>query len=229
MNIEEVVTQAAAKVVQSGKISEAIEQVIEKTVVSTITNQLERYSDFGKAIDEAVKQSVKFKADELPSYNDLIVKCVRNAVQRNSERMIAEQVEKQVEQLFAPPPESCTLTSIIEEFVEKHRSEGDCVCYGDSEAKVELRDSSRGFRYVHLYESSSDREASIQIGLHKTKDGEEVFSLRFKSVDVEKEMFVDNLYGLERKLFQMKAERCKIEVDDAWEDVDLSLTPEYVD
>lgn len=237
MELTEQVKNAVDKAISGGDVEQAITDAVTNTVKKSIADHLRSYSDFGKTVDEAVKNALRFEPINLPSYNDLIVKMVRKAVKDHADRAIAAQVEKQIEDLFEPPPKELLLSDLVEQYVKRIRdaNEGGCVCYGEEYAKVEFGEySTDSFVYVKLFESSSDRDEEIYIGVHLHRDEKHelqqrghIYHLRFKDKDLENKMFVDGMFGLERMLFQMKAEQCVLVLDCDPSGMDLDTAPQH--
>lgn len=235
-NVSESIQGIVSRAMSSEEIESAIESAIIKTVTRAINDHLCSYSDFGKAVEQMVSKALQFEPVDLPSYNDLIVKLVRNAVKSHTEKAIAQQVEKQVHDLFEPPPETLLLSDLIEKYVARIRrnNEGGCVCYGESAAKVvvDSDDEFGSFLRIRLYESENDSREEIYIGVHvRSADGEQrsgtIYHLRFQNRDVENQMFVDELRSFERMLFQMKAAKSTISIDCDPSDLDLDTAPEH--
>lgn len=61
-------------------------------------------------------------------------------------------------------------------------------------------------------------KCDIRFGVYK----DQIFSLAFKNQDVEKEMFIGELHGFARMLFQMKAAKTKLIFDKEQSDIETS-------
>jgi hypothetical protein len=218
MDFRTLVIEAFDRVVAAGTVEKIIEEQLAKTIKEVVYQQLREYSDFGGQLKEAVAKSFGLNGElDLPSYNDAILKIVRKQVTAYTNNVIQQQVASNLEKLLEPPPAEITVSALVKKYVEfvKDRRSGSCVCYGENQ--ITLIDDSHDsyFRYIHLDDEPNKKkyECDIQIGISRG----EVFSLRFKNQDVEKQLFAGPLHGFEEMLFQMKAAKTKVIFD-----VDLS-------
>jgi len=198
----------------SGKIQQMIAEQLEKTVRGVIQSELRDYSDFAKQLGEAVKASLALNGDlDLPSYNETILAIVRKQVEHCTADTIQRQVAERMKELLEPPPESITLSGLVEAFIEqvKDKHNSGCVCYGEEEISFEVNRCNGFFRYIYLDETAGKtrHQCAIQIGVHN----DEVFSLRLPGGDTRNQLFAGPFYGFEKMLFQMKAAGSKIVFD----------------
>lgn len=223
MDLAKSIHAAVDKIVASGKIEEAIEALIEKCLVTVLSDQLRSYSDFGKHVEEAVKQSLDFDPEklDLPSYNEQILKIVRSKIQHMTRASIEKQVAEQLEQLLEPAPETITLSKLVESFIEyvKERRRYDCVCHDSDEISFHFSDDHE-FRYLRLDESPGKDayQCKISMGIYKGK----IFSLKLGGVDCDGDLFSGPFYRFERLLFQCKAAKTEIVFDCEPEEIDVA-------
>ena len=224
MDLKEIIERSVNNLIESGAIEKAIATNIEKSVADAIKDSMSSYSTFGKQLTKAVQEALKVHGDiDLPSYNDAILKIVARQVETMTDAAIQRQVAERLKQLLTPAPESIKLSKLVEDFIERVKSEKEsgCVCYGEEgKVSVHVTEPDKGFTYVYL-----DKEGNVPANKCEIKFGVyrgEVFSLSFQNQDVEKQMFVGPFYNFERLLFQMKAAKTKIELDVNEHDVSTS-------
>lgn len=216
MDLQAIVQESVAKIVASGVIERTIKDRVEKAVVEAVDEHSRSYSDFGKALREAVGKSLALHGDlDLPSYNELILKVVRLQLESTTKAVVQQQVADRMEELLEPAPESIKLSELVVKFVEQVRKEesGDCLCYGEESITLEVTDDP-DTRFAHYwYVRLDERDTVPRHDKHQVEIGvreEKVFSLRFRNADVEKELFAGPFYGFERMLVQMKAAGSKL-------------------
>lgn len=217
MDLTVLINASVEKLIASGAIEKAISDKIEKTVLACVTDAMGEYSDFGKVLKKSVGDALKMHGDiDLPSYNDTILKFVAKQLEGKTNAVIQREIEGRLKELLTPAPESIKLSDLVAQYIESVKSKKDagCVCYGDQE-KIFFRlskDTSPGFTSIELDEDPKAKPGSsdIRFGVYK----ETIYHLAFNSRDVEKQMFVGPLYGFERMLFQMKAAKTRLIIED---------------
>lgn len=230
MDFKATVEGALAQLIESGKIEEAIADQLEKTVTDVIKAELREWSDFGKQIQAAVKQSLKVDTDlGLPAYNELIVKIVRAKVQNQVGGAIETQIAEQMAELLEPAPESIPLSEIAKQyrsFLEDKR-QGDCHCDSDSDSgnqfTFEVETGVSGYRHIYFDEESGKSRWQCAIQISADAEGK-VYALSLDREDVGKRLFAGPFWGFERSLFQMRAAGTRIEFDVEPCDVDTYLS-----
>lgn len=225
MDVRAAVIEALDKLVTSGAIEQAIEKQLAETMASVVKSELASYSDFGKRLSEAVKQSLALHDRlDLPSYNHAILRIIERQVERGMQASIEREVAARMKELLTPAPESIKLSELVEQYIEhlNEQARGGCVCYGDGRITCLLEDSDYGFRRLTLAKEAGKRrnDGDIQIGI--TKEGR-IYHLHFRDRDVEKEMFAGPFHGFERSIFQMRAAGTRIEIDAHPEELSLEL------
>ena len=229
------VADAISEIVDSGVIQNQIRASIEKTVKESIANQLTSYSDFGKRLAAAVGRSLQIHGDiDLPSYNDTVLKFVRDQLESETRNTIQRQIAERMRDLLQPVPATISIEKLVDQYREhlKHEMDSGCVCDGPGEFLFRI-DRDKASYMTHYRDfafsgSSEDKSPDIVVGVRiETADPDrgQIWHLRFRDGDVEKKLFVGPVFGFERTLFQMKAANTVITglaTFDA-DDVDTSL------
>lgn len=237
MDLQQAALAAVERVFSSDAITQAIEKSIAKTVEDAIKDQLGAYSDFGKELKKKVGEALKLHGDiDLPSYNDSLLKIVRQSVEGRVNATIQQQVTEQLEGLLETAPESIKFSALVEEFKEWAKDQArSCSCDGEGEVSVLLDESETvtGYRSIFFDAERDQRDYLTKtkrrdkwahsIILNTDKEGR-VYGLRLSGEDVTKTIFVGPLYGFERRLFQLFSAKTRIEFDARPEELDLSLS-----
>lgn len=227
MDLNTVAKKALENVIASGKIEQAIEAQIEKTITQLLNEELRPYSEFGKSIEKAVRNSLKIHGNvTLPEYNEQILKVMRKLLAAKTNAVIQKQVADQMAELLTPAPESIKISELIAKYVQhveeqkKGEVEDNGGYYEDGEIRL-IYQNEYGFHRFGLHpdhknerrslggKSMSRFDCDIQFSIH---DGL-VCDLRFNRKEVEAELFSGPFHDFERMLFQMKAAQTKVEFD----------------
>ena len=228
MNLESSLQMALTKLVASGEIEVAIDKAVEQTVLKSLKDALGPYSEFGKAVDAAVKQSLTFTASDLglPEYNALILEVVRAKVAGLTKASIERDVAAQLEQLLQPAPETITISGLVEKFVEyvKERRLHGCTCHEAERVTLHVSDRESDYSdcfWQHIYLDEEADKAEHECGIRIALFHGEILSLNIqrRSVDA---LFAGPFYGFEKLLVQMKAAKSRIVFDVATDEIDLS-------
>jgi hypothetical protein len=236
MDFRKAVVEALDRMVASEAVEKAIERALTKTVNEIVDQELRSYSEFGKQLTEVVKKSLALNGElDLPSYNAQILQIVQRQVEAYTRETIQKQVAENLQKILEPPPETITLSKLVETYREylKDSIDAGCVCYGDAHEITVLVEQSdiRGFTHVYLDDepNQTKHKCAIHFGVYfGSKPQEEglkageVYHLAFQNQDVERLMFAGPFHGFERMLFQMKAAKSKVIFDCDVDDLEKS-------
>lgn len=215
--LKDIVAAAFDNIVASGAIEQAIEKKLGECITSAIDSQLRSYSDFGKAIEEKVKQAIGVNLAEidLPSYADLIGNILRRQVEAGMQNEATKHLEKRIGELLAPAPAEITLKKLIENFIEARiDSRGDSIRGDDFTLIISHSEgSTAGYKNIFIDEDAHTTKysCSIQIGVNAKG---EVYSLKIGGNNVKDQLFIGPLYNFERDLFQLYTAKSKLIVPD---------------
>jgi hypothetical protein len=220
MDFRKAVIDSLDRVIASGKIEEMIEAKITKTIESILDDALRGYGDFGKAISEQVKASLKI--DDrlgLPAYNDLILKIVQRQIDGQIGNAMQKQVADQLAELLQTPPAEIKLSELAKQFGEfanesYERDESERFTFG-----MEESGSCKGYFYIWL--DAKDRKNQYDANYRLGVDGKgKVYSLTVHGENDSKRLFVGPMHGFERLLFQLKVAGTTIICDCEPSDID---------
>lgn len=216
-DLQDVVTSKFAEIAASGTIETIIEKHLTETIGDIIKSSLRSYSDFGKALEARVKEAVNVDLSrlELPGYNDLILKLIQRQAGDLMDNALATQIEAQMRELLAPPPQEMKLSDLLKEFIEHKAS--DCPCDGPDEISLHIERSSYGYTHIYFDEDSGKEKYLCAYAVNLDKEGK-VYSLKIDDADPKKKLFVGPFYNYERRLFQLYAAGVTLIVDGESED-----------
>lgn len=219
MQLREFVIAAFDAAVDDGTVARIVKERMDKTIAEIVGDALGRYSPFAKQVEKAVQSALTIDPEQidLPSYNELILKILTAQVASHTERALSRQVVEQVKNVLAEPPESITLSTLVEQFIAyvRSREEDGCVCHGPRRIGLRVRTNDSHFSYVELNESDDrQRRVNADITLGVYRDGK-IFSLRFDTdPPIEKQLFGALAYGpFQQSLIQMRAAGTKLVFD----------------
>jgi hypothetical protein len=212
------VGRLAADFLTSEAGKKVITEAVGKCVKSAVESATGYGSAFSKSLQKAVTDKLAVPADfDLPVYHDHITKVVLAVVKDGMDKAISTQVESRLKEIIRPVPATIKLSDIAEEYRKGREEEYKAGGGGDENftLSVSQRD---GFVYLAMDKSehTPEHRCEIKLGVYKGK----IFSLTFGSRQIEKELFVGNVYNFERFLFQLRAANTEIIEDlEAIEDV----------
>lgn len=210
MDFEKLVNDEVKKLFSSGKIELMIEKKLEETVKSIVTNCLEGYSDFGKALKEKVVEGLDLKnlKIDLPSYGKTMCNIAQDLVEKTMLAETKEKIEENMKKIFNPlEKKEWKLSEIVKKFIEDIRIDGD-----EGEVTLIVEEKEDGaFKRIYLDEDEhKDKyECAYEIALHKGR----VFHSKIKDVYV-KNMKVVPFFDFDLFLFQLNACEAIIEIDE---------------
>lgn len=217
------VAGAFDKAASDGLIQQAIEKHVSETVIAAIRDCLREYSDFGNQVKDAVKNAMKVDFDRLglPGYNDLVLKLIRQTVEKHTDDQLKEQVEKQMTDLLAPAPATITLSQLVADFIKRNTNYYSCHCDGPTEITLIVEDIQHGMRWISMDKADGKDKYECDVRFLWSESDGHISALRFDRNEVSKTLFV-GLYGFERDLFQMHVSGTKLIIDCDPDDINTS-------
>ena len=222
LEIDKIVNQKVESMINSGAISKIIEDKIESTITEAIDNELRSYSDFGKNLKTYINKSLQVDFERLgfEGYHENLLRVIGKVYANSMESVHLDKVKKLTEEMLANPPEIVKFSELVEAVKEKAiehaRENSEDYHHGyDGNITCEITDrDDRFFTYINLdpEEGKSSYDCAFRIGISKTGEKDEIFSVRIKG-DGSSDLFVQNTYGLERLLFKAKCASSEFEFD----------------
>jgi hypothetical protein len=220
--MKDAIDTAFKNIVASGLIEKTIEEKLTETIKSAIDNQLRQYSDFGKAIEQKVKELVKVDLSSLglEGYNDFVMKIIRKNVAELTDKSISTQIENQLKELLAPAPEQIELSKLVANFIAFSKENDLTENQSEITLIVEHSSGSSDYRYVCLDAEPNKSAYQCKYRIGVTSKGDP-FSMRIDDEDMRKKLFVGSMYSFERDLFQMHVAGTKIIFDKEAHEIDI--------
>lgn len=210
MEIEKVVHEEFAKLVESDFIRTQIKETLEKTMKEAIRNTLQSYSDFGKEMEKKVKEALGLGGlgFSLPEYNQLVSTWVMEIVNRQIVDIGKAQIEANLKEFFHPLEKSeWKISEIIERFksgMDDDGERGEITFISDS-------GHSDGYTDYYFDKESGKEKYRCAYRLRVNKDG--VWCAQIDDKDATK-MKSPLLYGFDSFMFQLFATKAKV-IDDS--------------
>lgn len=210
--LENMVLNAYRKMESEGKIEQIIENNVENTVTGILDDCLKEWSTFGKTLKERIEKSLAIDVDslKLAGYNKIVLNIVQKKMDNLIEIAGKKRMEEDLEKLLSFPPETIKLSELVADFIEM--KEEDAAEEGWESITLILEESTivAGYKSIALHESPGEQKYRCDIHMQFDKEGV-MFGLTLHGRDIDKEIFIgQQLYGFEKKLFQLYA--CKVPV-----------------
>lgn len=228
------VNSALQAMIDNGKFEAIIQEKLEKTVESAISEALKSYSDFGKALGEHIKNSLQVNLENvnLQEYGHTVVKMVEGLVNQHVQESARGKLLEQLNELFETPPQQITLQQLFDAY--KADEEDQAHCDGTEYCGLVVEKSDHGFVYVGFnpsdrkdnYKSYSSafqervtkvNECEIQLHFSKGKngDGYEIRWISFggHKAETTKYFMPTLLNNTSRRLFQMYCSGTLVMID----------------
>jgi hypothetical protein len=230
MDIATHIAAATERLIASGKIEEAIERQLTKTIESIVEQELRSYSDFGKALHAQVTKALALDPAKLtlPSYNQVVVDVVRRAMDAHIGTVGKTHLEQLMGELLKAPPAEIKLSELVAEYRKHIASRGRrdrigsriglTVAREKFSADIMLAPEPVSEKYKHdytLHVFSFDKDAPATVSTIWV--GAQQFSRDFR-------LFVGDVFGFERTLFQLWAAKTPIVLDE--DECDLEIGEE---
>lgn len=213
-SMKDLIHAAVDRAIASGLVEQTLDASITKAITSALQDMTGAYSEFGKALKKQLAESLACGPDlDLPTYGHLVLQIVRRQVDAAVGQQMHGQIEETLKDLLDSPPASIKLTEIVAQFIEFHHERRELGARKDSRSiSLHVNTSDGGYRYISIDPRSGkdDGECLVCIGVNRD---DRVFTLSIDKQEFEKRLFTGPLYGFERLLFRLYANKTPIEFD----------------
>lgn len=226
MNLNSALLQAVDNVITSGKIEATINAAVEKAVLDAVQSELRTYSDFGKAVSEAVKAAVKIDRLSLPEYNAILLDALSRHVDATMRAAAADSIKNLASNLLRTPPAEIKLSELVEQYKQHLVEDRSSDAYGDhiicevETTKIDLAGKPwrSGWISLHPTKSQYSRTSRYTSDVRIMVSGDEgelhVSSIWFGGAEAKAPgLFIGSGYGFERLLFQLWANKTRFVLD----------------
>ena len=168
--LEEAITKTVAEKLSSEAMMKQIEETLEKTVNSAVESALRSFSDVGKEIEKAVKESFQVEDFNLPRYNENVVRIVQGLVAKQTNEM-HKHLETQLAEILEPVPEEIKLSEILATFIKEHMDYIDHTGY-EHEISFHIEENDRyGWTEVYFDMNSdvSPRDCDVNLTISRNE------------------------------------------------------------
>lgn len=119
--LNEIATLKIKTMIEDGSIKELIHKNIESTMADVIKSSLKSYGEFGKALEESVKEAmcISGRNISLPEYNKYILQVVNDQFTNILEATAVDQLKELIAEVLEPVQKIGKSSKLINE-IEKH-------------------------------------------------------------------------------------------------------------
>lgn len=216
MNIQEQVQSALNNIVASGTIEEIIAKKVEKTIEDILTDSLRSYSDFGKKLEEVVKQSLKIDLSKVSTlgYQQIVVDIVKQKLQEATLKHISEPIEKAINEVIAPIEKR---TYKLSEIIEKYKEyEWDSSDDDEIEISFHVEYSEYGSIYIGFDKKRNKERYSCEYQFSIDKKDQAIWMFEIKGWKPQRgDLRASSIHGsFDHFIFNLYASQCPIEIDE---------------
>jgi len=206
-----IIQEAVDGLLTSGKLEEIVAAKVEDTVQTIVEQNLRSYSDFGKSLDQYVKNTlnVNFDTLDISGYNAFILKVIQKQLDGRMQGEASKRIEEDLKTLLGHPPGEMKLSDLIESFKEMVEEE----CREDEHDEISFNWDDQGtFAYASWDKEPGKKrhQCAYRIGFH---DGRP-FTWLIDEADPKKSLFMGRMYAFDRKMFQLYAAGVPIVLDE---------------
>lgn len=237
MDFSKVLHDAVGAVIASGKIEATINAAVEKAVLDAVQSELRTYSDFGKAVSEAVNAAVKVDRLSLPEYNAILLDALSHHVDATMRAAAADSIKNLASDLLRTPPAEIKLSELVEEYKKHLVEDRHSGAYGEHiTCDVEITKSDlvgKPWRSAWIslhptkpessrYSSTSRYSSDVRIMVSGYEGELSVSSIWLAGAEAKAPgLFIGNGYGFERTLFQLWANKTLFVLDEGAVDTEM--------
>lgn len=225
--LDTLVHEAVINTVTPDYIQGKVQQQVDRLVDEAIRDSLRSYSDTGKAIKEAVAESLRLKTSlDLPDFASVVTDILERQVKARVAEVVQAKLTQDMEDLLSLAPKRVKLSELVAELLGDDEERYSVFCkvkwdvrfvdvYLDEDKQNRDRDTNIQFT-IHLpkraddYENGETPEGPISFGTVKGRDLKKTTSFGFSKEQVE----FGRLYQLEQKVLAMYACGTIIEIDE---------------
>lgn len=219
IDLNKIMNESLEKVEKNGFVNMTIENAIEKTIESVVSDVFSWGSPFYKNLDEYIKSNlnVNFGELDLTGYNMLVVTAVKEHLDKTLKNEGIEKLKKRMDDMLQKVKEEYTLSEIIEKF------KNDKFINFEDEDEITLRiEGSAPFCYIYLDScQGKDRyNCDYMISLNESIP----FRVKIAGKDtLETKDILNNFIGFNDFLFKIYAAGSKIVLDEGKNEYDYDL------
>jgi len=217
MNIQEQVQSALNNIVSSGTIEEIISKKVEKTIEDILNDSLRSYSDFGKKLEEVIKQSLQIDLSKISTlgYQQIVVDIVKQKLQEATLNHIAEPIEKALNEVIAPfEKRTYKLSEIIQKYKEHEWDSSD-----DDEVEISfhVEYGRYGSVYIGFDKEENKERYSCAYQLSINKEDNVLWLFEIKGWKPQRgDLRAQSIHGsFDHFIFNLYASQCPIEIDES--------------
>lgn len=212
IDISHLARDAVAKTVENGALQAAIDKGVQYTIERIVTNATGPYSDFAKAVEEAVKTALKLDpaAVGLPSYNQFVLSVIKARFDAIVNGDLRARLEADLDELLRDAPKRILLSELISNFKLWVVQSG---LRTSDHCTIALETTTYGSRWLNLDPNGGVRRHSCRFAFLISSDGT-VSTMLSGGQDMRNALLSRSCTGFPRDLFRMMAAGTVIIIDE---------------
>ena len=144
--LPDIVATAVAETLTPEYVQNAIQKRVAELVADAVNEALRGYSDNGKLIRDAVKNSLRVASLDLPAYGHLVSDMLQRKIEASVSELIAGQLAQDMDKMLRLAPKEVKLSEIAEGLMQPFKDDGN---YGH-EITVIVEETEYGSTWVTL-------------------------------------------------------------------------------
>lgn len=212
--LETAVLNAATEMVKSGRLEAVCKKQIEESLTSIVKEVFSTYSPFGKNLKETIASQLKIDPSQLglSEYNQTVLAIVQQKIDAVIDKTVRIKLAKDLDDLLGEAaPKEIKLSRLILDFKKWASKDGG----GDGSGCTIILDPPEYSSYYLAIDSKPRvTKYNCRFRLMIALSDGKVFGIHIDGIDPSKSIFLGNMYGFPRQLFQMYAAGTRIVVDE---------------
>lgn len=230
-SLQKVFEEVLQEKIKSGELVKKAEAYIDKMIEDVLQDQTRKYSDFGKVIEQKLKEALGYAVSEFSfqDYSLLLANNIKTSLNKYYSEEALKLMESRVDELLRPANlEEKTIAGILKAYVYSCR-------YNEEPIHYYIEDERSSFVMLYLGEKSISCHNKYQTATHwigfyrKGKENTgEVYTIKANNRDIAKDRLLIGS-DFEALLFKLLAGKEQISLDYSEDVLDEICQPEDED
>ena len=230
IDISGIIEAKLAQMEEEGTIRKKIEEVLEKSVLSAVTSELESYS-FTREIRDQMGKAVSGVAEQsgLAAYNGFIAEKIRQIVQDIAADDLQKKLQAALDGVLLQKHESVKLSDIFKryhEWVCEHTDESDKYDRRHYTAELTVEEGSYSFTHykvqfadrpdatkAYSYDSDEIPDIELRFALYQKEQATRISTLYLNGRDISQNLRIGTLTEFEAFLVNLYYNQTQIQMD----------------
>lgn len=123
--IQSIVNEKVAEMIESGSIQKKIEDAIESAIENAIESQFRSYGSITKQIEDVFENGLKIDQSniDIPSYTAVMEEIINNSINQYFAGEATERFRKMIDEKLAPLPQEMSINDLVEMIVKEWKTD----------------------------------------------------------------------------------------------------------